>query len=479
MKRLLCLVMVLQLAACKKEQGYDTVGNYPSDIAKIIVPSCATTGCHDAKSYEAASGLDLSSWDAAFKGTRNGAAIIPYRSDFSTLCYFINTYSDLGLQNTPTMPLNGTTLSYTDVKTIRDWINNGAPNANGTIADASADPEVAYVVNQGCDVITVLRKADGVPIRYITCGTKPTSEVPHQVKVSADKKYYYVLFINNNILQQFRCSDNTLVKNIPLTPAAAGTGSEDALDWNTLTLSDDGKRAYCVSWTQSGHIAAVDLEKGKLLHFLGGQHYPHGVYLDASQTKFYVTAQTGNFITVIDTGFTSAEQISLSGGNINYASSLDIHELLQTPDGKQLWLTCQATSEIKVLDLASKTVIKTIATGYFPQELVYSSSTNCFYTTCLSNKNKTATGAVTKINATTFEEQTLSLGYQPHGLAVDDTNGWLWVASRNIDANGPLPHHTSVCGGRNGYVQFVKLSTFQPDTRKFEVSADPYSIFVR
>lgn len=479
MNRFLCIVLLLVLVACKKERGYDTIGNYPPDIAKIIVPSCATTGCHDAKSYEAASGLDLSSWDAAFKGTRNGAAIIPFRADFSTLSYFINTYNDLGLQNTPTMPLNGTKLSYNDVKIIRDWINNGAPNNSGQISDASANPDVAYVVNQGCDVITVMRKTDGVPIRYITCGNKPTIEVPHQVKVSPDKNYFYVLFINNNILQQFRCSDNTLVKNIPLTPAAAGTGSDDALDWNTMAISNDGKRAYCVSWTQSGHIAAVDLENGKLLHFLGGQHYPHGIYLDVTQTKFYVTAQTGNFITVIDTGFTSADPLPFSGSSINYASSLDIHEVVQTADGQQLWVTCQATSEIRVMDLPTKTLIKILPTGYFPQELVYSSTTNCFYTSCLNNKSKTSAGAVTKINATTFDEQTLTIGYQPHGIAVDDASGWLWLASRNIDANGPLPHHTSLCGGRNGFVQFIKLSTFQPDARKFEVSADPYSIFVR
>ena len=479
MNRLMWLVLVLSVVACKKEQGYDTVGNYPSDIAKIIVPSCATTGCHDAKSYEAASGLDLSSWEAAFKGTRNGAAIIPYRSDFSTLCYFINTYNALGLQNTPTMPLNGTPLSYNDVKTIRDWIDKGAPSNDGTISDNSADPEVAYVVNQGCDVITVLRKKDGVPIRYISCGTKPTSEVPHQVKVSPDKKYYYVVFINNNILQQFRCSDNALVKNIPLTPAAAGTGTDDALDWNTLVLSDDGKRAYCVSWTQSGHIAAVDVENGKLLHFLGGQHYPHGIALDVSQTKLYITAQTGNFITVLDTGFTSADQVPLSGSTINYASSLDMHEVVPTRDGKQLWVTCQGTNEIKVLDLATRSVVRSIATGTYPQELVYSSTTNCFYTTCLKDKNAQGTGAITRVHATTYAEQTLVVGYQPHGLAVDDGNGWLWVASRNIDASGPLPHHTSACGGRNGFVQFIRLGTFLPDARKFEVSADPYSIFVR
>jgi len=478
MKLVWLLLLVGVWTGCKKNQGYATKGNYPAEIAKIIIPNCATAGCHDAISYEGASGLDLSTWGGAFKGTRNGAAIIPYSAEYSTLTYFINTYAELGLQNQPTMPLNGNKLSYQEVQTIKNWIQSGAPSDEGTISDEGLE-EVGFVVNQGCDVITVMRRSDGVPIRYIPCGTKASADIPHQIKVSPDKKYFYVVFINNNIIQQFRCSDYTWVKNIPLTPAAAGTGFADALDWNTLTLSRDGKRAYCVSWTQSGHIAAVDLEQGQLLHYLGGQHYPHGVCLDNSQQFIYVTAQTGNFITRIDTGFTASELIPLSGNNIEYGNSLNIHEVIPSTDGKQLWVTCQGTHEVRVLDLASLSVVRVIPVGQQPQEIVYSGLTECYYTTCIADKNGNGSGALSKIKAGSYEAETLTIGFQPHGLAVDEKYDQLWLASRNIDATGPTPHHTSVCGGRNGFIQFLSLSQFKDLGKKFEVSADPYSIFVR
>ena len=69
--------------------------------------------------------------------------------------------------------------------------------------------------------------------------------------------------------------------------------------------------------------------------------------------------------------------------------------------------------------------------------------------------------------------------YQPHGLAVDDDKGILIVASRNLEVSGPPPHHTSTCGGRNGYVTFIDLNTLSKIGKRSEISVDAYSVFVR
>ena len=69
---------------------------------------------------------------------------------------------------------------------------------------------------------------------------------------------------------------------------------------------------------------------------------------------------------------------------------------------------------------------------------------------------------------------------QPHGLSVDEINGFIYVASRNVD--GPPPHHPSSCGGKNGYYQVFDLYTHRPFTgtdRRYEVNADPYSLATR
>jgi len=73
----------------------------------------------------------------------------------------------------------------------------------------------------------------------------------------------------------------------------------------------------------------------------------------------------------------------------------------------------------------------------------------------------------------------IKCGFQPHGIAVDESKNLLYVLSRNILSKGPAPHHTSECIGRNGFVNFVDLNTFTPMKKRYELSVDPYFIFAR
>jgi hypothetical protein len=70
--------------------------------------------------------------------------------------------------------------------------------------------------------------------------------------------------------------------------------------------------------------------------------------------------------------------------------------------------------------------------------------------------------------------------YEPHGIAVMEEEGYVVVASRNVDTNGPAPHHTSDCGGRNGYLKLIDLNTLEfVSGYRTEVSVDPYSVVAR
>ena len=95
-------------------------GGYPNEIGKIFLSKCAVSGCHNDISKEAAGGLSLTSWSKLFEGANGSAVVIPYRQDFSSLMYFINTYPDLGPALEPQMPIEGTALTREEVITIRD-----------------------------------------------------------------------------------------------------------------------------------------------------------------------------------------------------------------------------------------------------------------------------------------------------------------------------------------------------------------------
>jgi DNA-binding beta-propeller fold protein YncE len=478
-----CFFLILVLS-CKKDVGKMNFGDYPSEIGVIVQKNCAVSGCHNSTSYQAAGGYNLDSWRGMFSGSNNGSPVIPFSSRFSPLCYYINTYPELGLMNAPVMPLNRNPLSKEDVMLIKNWIDAGARDVNGKVMWSEPNRKKLYAVNQGCDVVAVFDSETQLPMRYIEVGTKPgVPEAPHQVRVSPDGKFWYVIFINNNVMQKFSCADDSYIGTIPLSPLAAGTGFSDAQDWNTFSISKDGKRAYVVSWTQNGKVAAVDLENHKLIHFIGGLTNPHAVCLNKENTKVYVGAQTGNYITELDTGFTSANQISLQNGILpSDISSLDIHDIILSADEDDLMITCQKSNEVRVYSTILSNVTAIVPTGTYPQEIVYARSTNQYFVSCTYDSTTfwgKAPGVITRINAASFSTSNLKCGYQPHGIAVDEKKKLLYVLSRNVQSSGPTPHHSSICGGRNGFVNFVDLNNFSVTPKKFEMSVDPYFINAR
>lgn len=471
-------VLVLAFSFCRKDKGLTSFGSYPTSVAKTFVYKCATSGCHNAQSAPAANGLNLATWEDLFKGSNSGSPVIPFRSDFSSLCYFINTYSDLGPINIPTMPLNKAPLSHEEVKAIKDWIDAGAPSADGKImwVDNPLRKKI-YVANQGCDVVTVLDAATRLPMRYISVGKDPnTIEVPHMIRVSPDGQFWYVVFAAGNYLQKFRCSDDALAGEVNLGPY---------INWNTFITTSDGKKGFCVSWSSNARIASVDLEQMKLINNVGGGLITniHGIALSPAEDEIYVTAQTGNYICKLDTGFTNGvQQISLENGQpINTGSSLDPHEILLSPDKQSFYISCQATNEMRVFDIASQMVTNIIPVGVYPQEMAVSAIQNKLYISCPEDVTSFpgTHGSVSVMDLTTFNVQKIKVDALPHGIAVDDTRNLLYVASRNILSNGPAPHHSSVCAGRNGYINYFDLTTLNPVNKKTELSVDPYSISIR
>ncbi|MES2397481.1 MAG: hypothetical protein V4549_15840, partial [Bacteroidota bacterium] len=214
---LFLVVLLATISSCTKDSAPPLFGDYPTDIGKIFTYKCATSGCHNESSADGAAGLSLTSYSSLFKGSVNGSPVIPYRSDFSSLCYFINTFDDLGPKNLPTMPVNSNPLSRSEVETIKAWIDNGAPDINGNIMWAdNPNRKKYYVLNQGCDVVTVFDAATQLPMRYINVGNKPGGESPHQIKVSPDGQYWYVVFYANSILQKYRTSDDSFVGEVSL-----------------------------------------------------------------------------------------------------------------------------------------------------------------------------------------------------------------------------------------------------------------------
>ncbi len=467
-------VLSITLTTCRRDEpaiNYSPTG-YPNDIGKIILTRCATAGCHTDKSKDGAAGLSLETWDKMFEGGNGGAAVIPYSSKFSTLFYYINTFSDLGVTLTPTMPYNQTPLSRDEVTLIRNWIDQGAPDRSGFVKwSDNPGRRKYYVVNQGCDVVCAFDQEKRLQMRYYDVGTLPTWEAPHNVKVSPDGQNWYVSFIGGSTFQKFRTSDDALVANISIT-----SGS-----WNTFAMTSDSKIAFCVDL--AGRVAIVDLVSNSLYGIFTVSGLPHGSFISPDDKTLYVTnifpgSKSISKIDITDPYSPSTQSINIS------SSAAEAHEGIFSPDGSRYFLACQKSSEVRVFNASNDARIDSIPVGYYPQEMAISKNpaTPYLFVTCMED---TLTfpgkrGSVYVINyLTNTVVAKIFTGWQPHGIALDDDNKVVVVVNRNVNPNGPAPHHSSNCGGRNGNVVFIDLSTLQLTGKRIEVSTDSYQAAYR
>ncbi len=483
----LCLVSVLY-TGCERELDIDLSGSgYPKEVGKLLLTKCAVSGCHNTASKDGAAGLDLSSWENLMAGDRNGAVCIPYATDYSTLLLFTNTYADLGVSVGPTMPIGKPPLTREEYLLLRDWVASGAPNAAGKVkfADNPNRPKY-YITNQGCDVVAVFDAETGLQMRYVQVGAEATIESPHNVKVSPDGEYWYVAFSSGKYLERYKTSDNSFAGRILL-----GANEAQALgSWNTMAISPDGTTAFVVDWNFNGRTAVIDLANMNWMLTYSGSSLlvqPHGSAVSSNNNTLLLTCNLGNYlykVDVTDPTSPSFDKIIIDGSSFpSNTSAQNAHEVIFTPDGSKVFATCQGTNDVRVLDWPSGTLSATLPVGVYPQEVAISTTRPYLFVTCTED---TATypgrrGSVYIIN---YETNTVlgsvNTGFQPHGVCVDEARGLVLVAHRNIDSDGPAPHHSTSCSGRNGYVTFIDMNTLQlvPNS-KIEVSVDPYSAVMR
>jgi YVTN family beta-propeller protein len=479
----LCGLMFIFLMACqKKVDPAFTETSFPDEIEEIILNKCATSGCHNDKSFVNAANLNLSSWQTLFEGSVNGAVVIPFAPEHSSFLQFINTYEDLGIIAEPTMPVNGTPLTRDEVMLMKQWVIQGCPNKKGEVAFES-NPETrakAYISNQGCDLVSVVDAQTGLVMRTVKVGADDSQiELPHCLRTAPDGKYWYVCFANGTVVQKFETNGDKLVAQVNI-----GAGA-----WNIIKIAPDSKTAFVSDLSANGKFAIIDLDKMILKSVLSGSGlftFPHGMETSADGDTLYATAQYGNLIYRIIPAVPQVDQIVLAKGQAPSTNPqlLDPHEILSWTEKKLHFITCQASNEVKVLRAGVDTVMYTIPVGTYPLEMSLSKKRNLLFVVCQEEGNPIfpffkGSVHVIDLNTMTVVRKVYEKFYQPHGVAVDDDLDILYVSSRNADPTGPAPHHISSCAGRNGFYHIIDLNTWQLKRPPAEISVDPYSLDIR
>jgi len=447
---------------------------YPPEIETLVINKCSNSGCHNFTSHEAAGGLNMETWNNLFQGSRGGAVVIPFRSDFSTMCFYTNTDTLLGTTLVPTMPYNSTPLSLDEYSLIKNWIDNGAPDKNGFIKFSDyQNKSKLYICNRGCDVITILDPESGLAMRYIDVGTDAAIEKPVMTKVSPDKLFWYVIFESGTTIQKFRTADNIKVGELNIGPGF----------WSSFVISSDSKKAFISNNDYNGSILYVDIENMQLITtYQSGLQYPLDLCINHSGNKLYVTSKEGNFIYKLDLSdpiYPVVEQVSLQTGSpASSVPTLNPYSILLSQDESRYYVVCKKSAELRIVQDSNDSLLNTFTTGSNPAEMTYSPNFPYLIISCLGvpGTNKLSVIDIFDVNSETFLPE-INAGFDSKGIMIDESSSKLYVANRNVNVGGPNAHHEAACNGKNGFITAIDLNTMQLiPGYKAELSVEPFHI---
>lgn len=468
-------------SGCRKINPKDIQTGYPEEISEILQTTCAVAGCHTAQSAIGAGGLNLETWDNLFEGCRGGSPVVPYSPELSFLLYSINTDTNLGPVLAPTMPLNQASLSSEEYQLLWQWVAEGAPNAEG---EEAFPPQPArrkwYVGHEDCDNVAVFDAESRQIMRIISVGDNPDYvEYISDIKVTPDGEDWFLVFGNTS---------DRIIRYNTLTDEIRSEISLGFYFWHTITFSPDSKLAFVTSryWNK---LAVVDLEMDTLVGTPASfSQSVIGPTVHPTRNEIYLVRHRNQGLYVLDYNasgvLSNLREVDLVQDH-PYAGAAGIspQEIIFLPDGSKFFVTCWNSHEVRVYDGQSHTLLEVISMPDVPQKMVYSTSTNRLFVSCMDDLVTWAgeplkRGSVVAIDAGNHQiEQTIYSGYQPHEMLVDETEGVLVVLNRNNEADGPASHHASTCGEKNGYVSLIDLHTLElvPDYKP-EVLADPIGI---
>ncbi len=463
------------IVSCKHEPGVapGTKGDgaYPAVVGDIFMNRCATAGCHNEASYTGAGGLRLDSWEHLFNGGVNGAVVVPYSSDYSSLMYFINTDANLGPVAIPTMPLNHDPLTKEEYLAIKKWIDEGAPDKDGKIAFAS-EPDTrqkVYAIHLGCDMIAVIDAEKNVVMRYIPVGKTDGLEMADYIRVSPDGRYAYVCMWFGEEMHVIDTRTDKVVANIPL----------NNILWSTMAISSDGGKV-AVTNVDNHQLAIINTATASMQYMPSTAFInPNGVAGNKSFDTFYVTSLHGNTLYKYSNGNTKT--ISIDGKPLTTTTgngAPDPFEVGMSPDYTRYFVTCHRTQEVRVFNTYNDSLVKVIPVGIRPTALTFAKNKPYLFVACSEDAaTGIFKGTVYVIDYNTLEVVKIIAGdfYQPNSVALNEQDNTFYVFSRNQNYDGPAPHHSGPCSGRNGYYQVYDLNTLEPKNgRRYEILVDPF-----
>jgi YVTN family beta-propeller protein len=460
------LALLAFTAACTEKptepESFGSERPAPAQVQRIFNFNCTTSNCHGTSNP--GEGLELVTWDRLIKGSRNGEVVLPFYPDESHMIHSLLGEARGGVD--PRMPLSRNPLPDADIQIIRQWIAAGAPNDQGDLPFADARRKI-YVTNQGDDQISVIDADQLVVMRIIEVGVLPGVDSPHNVFVDPQNEYFYVSLINSARVLKFDVETDELV-------ATAVVGQSPA---NPVT-SPDGKTLYVTNWNpNNATFHVLDAETMTERYFLTFPPplgtLPHGLTVTADGSTIYTTHEGSGMVFRIQLGETAQDAILTPISLGEPALALRPLQVLLDQEEEHLFVTCNGSGEVRVIDLATDEMVHVIPITGKPWLLDLTGDGRHIY---VGNWGK---DGVDVIDADDFSFESMTnatAGGQyfarPHGVVITDR--FAFVSNENT--NGQIPqHHPTQGGGNDGAVTIIDLQT-QEVRKLLSVEVDPTGV---
>ena len=363
---------------------------------------------------EREAGLSLESWATLMAGSDYGEVVIPFDADGSLLMRLATQLDDMD-------PLSETAanVSETGLDRVRTWINQGAPDDDGTVAYADAE-NLLYATIQGAAKVAVIDMDANVVIRTIdlqSLGFGPNAR-PHHVAVEADGSAFYVSLIGEDTILKFDRS-NEVVARVPFERPGMLVAHPDRDDLFV------GRSMMAVNPPQRiGRITRSTMEVEELDVFIAR---PHAIAVHPHGEQVYVGSLAENRWANMDYNSIGLTLLNLEGPT---------HTLVQfavSPDGNTLVAGGQMTGQFFFFDSSNWQTVEladTIRVGAAPWHPVFSPDGTEVWI-----GNKMANTATVIDVASRSVSGVIEGLHEPHGAAISADGRTVYFSNNNLDGS--------------------------------------------
>lgn len=446
-------------------------GRFSTQIKPIMDRSCGGSSCHGGGPSGFAGGLDLTSWEAMFRGSRYGTVIVPGSPFMSHLVQTVNwTDTTISPISSVRMPASRDQISTAEIDTLVQWIRTGARNDVGEIAFPEPRPlGKVFFTSQFVDLVGVLDIQTGLIMRYVTAGhplpfSQPP-EAPHNVQIDDQGRYYYVTLISANFLRKYDAVTNELV-------GEAAVGQSPA----HVVITADGSKAYVTNFAQGiGQVyvvntASMTVER-VITHPL--MNKTHGARLSHDGVYLYIGNNASDLLTIIRTANDSiVANLHVSNGLPSPGSFVyKPYQVAVRNDDRFIYISCNGavtTDGRGVVSVFERngdtfTFVRLIPVGVNPLQLEVTRDQRYVYVCNRGSASVSVISADSNAFYTTIED----VGKQPHGIDITEDSRTAYVTCENVLGSEP-PHHPVTGSKTPAFIAIIDVNDHQV-IRRIEV----------